>query len=38
MNGKEFHYEGGIRHYVEYLNEDQNVLFDPPIYVEGKRK
>ena len=34
---KEFHYEGGIRHYVEYLNEDQNVLFDPPIYVEGKK-
>ena len=33
---KEFHYEGGIRHYVEYLNEDQNVLFDPPIYMEGK--
>ena len=33
---KEFHYEGGIRHYVEYLNEDQNVLFDPPVYVEGK--
>ena len=33
---KEFHYEGGIRHYAEYLNEDQNVLFDPPIYVEGK--
>ena len=33
---KEFYYEGGIRHYVEYLNEDQNVLFDPPIYVEGK--
>lgn len=33
---QEFHYEGGIRHYVEYLNEDQNVLFDPPIYMEGK--
>jgi DNA gyrase subunit B len=33
---QEFLYEGGIRHYVEYLNRGQEVLFDPPIYVEGK--
>lgn len=35
---QEFHYEGGLRHYVEYLNEDQEVLFDPPIHVEGEDK
>lgn len=33
---QEFLYEGGIRHYVEYLNHGREVLFDPPIYVEGK--
>lgn len=33
---EEFHYEGGIRHYVEFLNEGHEVLFDPPIYVEGE--
>ncbi len=33
---QEFLYEGGIRHYVEYLNRGRDVLFDPPIYVEGK--
>nr|WP_305069058.1 DNA topoisomerase (ATP-hydrolyzing) subunit B [Limosilactobacillus kribbianus] len=33
---QEFLYEGGIRHYVEYLNEGREVLFDPPIYVEGQ--
>ena len=33
---QEFLYEGGIRHYVEYLNRGREVLFDPPIYVEGK--
>lgn len=31
-----FHYEGGIRHYVDFLNEDKTTLFEPPIYVEGK--
>ena len=33
---QDFLYEGGIRHYVEYLNRGREVLFDPPIYVEGK--
>ena len=33
-----FHYEGGIRHYVEYLNQNKDVLFDEPFYVEGQEK
>ena len=33
---QEFHYEGGIRHYVDFLNEGKTTLFEPPIYVEGK--
>lgn len=33
---QKFFYEGGIRHYVDYLNKGHEVLFDPPIYVEGK--
>ncbi|AGL87927.1 DNA topoisomerase (ATP-hydrolyzing) subunit B [Limosilactobacillus fermentum] len=33
-----FHYEGGIRHYVEFLNEGHELVFDPPIYVEGEYK
>ncbi|MTV81439.1 DNA topoisomerase (ATP-hydrolyzing) subunit B [Secundilactobacillus folii] len=31
-----FMYEGGIKHYVEFLNKNKDVLFDEPIYVEGQ--
>lgn len=31
----DFLYEGGIRHYVDYLNEGKELLFPEPIYVEG---
>lgn len=27
-----YHYEGGIGSYVAYLNENKNILFDPPFY------
>lgn len=33
-----FHYEGGIKSYVEYLNEKKTVLFDDPIYTEGEQQ
>jgi len=33
-----FHYEGGIKEYVEYLNKSQNPLYDEVIYCEGQRK
>ena len=32
----EYHYSGGIKHYVDYLNEGKDVLFKEPIYVEGQ--
>ena len=31
-----YYFEGGIREYVSFLDRDQEVLFDDPIYVEGK--
>lgn len=35
---KEFHYEGGIKSYVEHLNNNKTVLFDDPIYIEGEQQ
>lgn len=35
---EEFHYAGGIKHYVEYLNKGKEVLFADPIYVEGEQR
>ena len=34
---KTFHYEGGIKSYVEHLNKSKQVLFEEPIYVEGEQ-
>lgn len=31
-----FFYEGGIRSFVEYINEDKEVLHEQPIYLEGE--
>ena len=33
---KEYHYEGGVASYVEYLNENKDVIFETPIYTEGE--
>ncbi|HEY9582417.1 MAG TPA: DNA topoisomerase (ATP-hydrolyzing) subunit B [Savagea sp.] len=32
-----FHYEGGIRSYVEHLNKNKEPLHEEPIYVEGEK-
>jgi DNA gyrase subunit B len=34
---KEFHYEGGIKEYVQYLNRHKDPLYSDIIYCEGKR-
>ena len=32
-----FHFEGGIKEYVDYINKSQNILYDDVIYCEGTR-
>jgi DNA gyrase subunit B len=32
---KTFHYEGGIKEFVTYLNKSSQILYDPVIYCEG---
>ena len=34
----EYHYEGGIKSYVEFLNENKVVLYDEPIFLEGEQQ
>ena len=34
---REFHYEGGIKEYVQYLNKSKNALYEEIIYCEGER-
>ena len=33
---KDYHYEGGIASYVQYINENKEVIFDNPIYTDGE--
>ena len=33
----DFHYEGGIKSYVSILNENKQVLFEEPIYIEAEK-
>lgn len=33
----EYHYEGGIKSYVEHLNRTKGVLHEEPIFIEGER-
>ena len=33
---KDYHYEGGIASYVQYINENKDVIFENPIYTDGE--
>jgi len=37
-NKVEYHYEGGIKSFVGYLNENKDTLYDEPIFLEGKQE
>lgn len=32
-----FHYEGGIASFVSYINENKDVIFPDPVYIEGQK-
>lgn len=34
---KDYHYEGGIKSYVEHLNRSKEVIHEEPIYIEGEK-
>ena len=34
---KEYHYEGGIKSYVEHLNRSKTVIHEEPIFMEGEK-
>lgn len=34
---REFHYEGGIKEFVTYLNRSKNAIYDMVLYFEGKK-
>ena len=37
VKAEEFHYEGGIKSFVSYLNRNKEALYQEPIYVEGEK-
>lgn len=34
---KTYHYEGGLRSFVEYLNRGKDLLFKTPVYIQGSK-
>jgi DNA gyrase subunit B len=34
---RDYHYEGGIKSYVEHLNRSKEVIHEEPIYIEGEK-
>ncbi len=35
---REYHYEGGIKSYVEHLNRSKDVVHEEPVFVEGEKE